>query len=136
MNILDKLLQGGIPKKELFIISGPPELVDTFISLYKPWVVSNKEQAEVFIKRLKDRNFNGTTIELDSCTMLKDTIFYDKEFANEAVPTQDDFPYAEDSQDLGPKAEFKKTPLEGLKKKKAVRSAEPSPLLKGLMGTK
>jgi hypothetical protein len=57
-----------------------------------------------------------------------------KHFDREPIPTQDDFPYSEwDGVDKH-KAEFKKSPLERLNKKKAVKTATVSPLLKGLMG--
>lgn len=119
MNILNKLLQGGIPKKELFIITpnsnnlnDPSVCSDLFIYLNQP---IDKIKLEVSIKRSKQRTLKNPTIVFDSCAMYKNYLFDEEAFGPVPIPTEN-FPYSQESMELGPKAEFKKTPIRGFEK--------------------
>lgn len=93
-------------------------------------------ESELSVKCLKRRPLNDPTIVFYPLNMFKDYINY----CSGSLPIEyfDPDPIEEEDPELtpGPKAEFKKTPLESLKKKKMVQAVSPSPLLKGLLGTK
>lgn len=92
-------------------------------------------------KTVTTKEYNDGFIDKEICTTAllssKHLGYYGYDSLRDervAVPTQDDFPYAENDGVDQSKAEFKKSPLERLNKKKAVKTASVSPLLKGLMG--
>lgn len=139
MSTLSKLLQEKVSKDPIFFISTylcdrttDTALVDRLILLFKHRTVMNINEKS-FVHCLKERN--PKVVEIDSLSMLKDHYFYDE---IDPVDLRGPDPIQEEDPELtpGPKAEFKKTPLESLKKKKMVQAVSPSPLLKGLLGTK